>query len=239
MKNNPNELKYYGLHACLAIWKKRPDDIVRLYLDPAHLKRCKPLLQWCAQNKRAYHLVEPLELEKVSESVHHEGICLLARKPMPASPPNAATSGCLIYLDGVQNPHNLGAILRSAAHFGTLGIMGEKKILPALSPSCCRIAQGGAEEVPLLALDRPLAWLKEKRYALIATSSHKGEPLYNFRFPPRSALILGSESEGISKPLLASADHLIRIPGTGSVESLNVSVATALCLSEYYRQNPS
>jgi TrmH RNA methyltransferase len=233
---NPKELKYYGLHACLAIWKKRPNDIIRLYLDPALLKHCKPLLKWCAENKRAYHLIDPTELEKVSESVHHEGICLLAKKPMLSSPATA-TSGCLIYLDGVQNPHNLGAILRSAAHFGTLGVVGEKKILPALSPSCCRIAQGGAEEVSLMPLDQPLSWLKEKRYALIATSSHKGEDLYNFRFPPRSALILGSESEGISKKLLSQADHLIRVPGTGAVESLNVSVATALCLSEYYRQH--
>ncbi len=238
MKFNTTELKYYGFHACLAIWKKRPQDIVRIYLDPALLKRCKPLLKWCAQTKRAYHIVEPLELEKISESVHHEGICLLAKKP-PMASSLSTKNGCLIYLDGVQNPHNLGAIVRSAAHFGTLGIIGEKKILPALSPSSCRIAQGGAEEISLLPLSSPISWLKENRYALIATSSHKGEELYNFRFPPRAALVLGSETEGVSKQLLSQADHLIRIPGTGSIESLNVSVATALCLSEYYRQHRS
>ncbi len=229
------EIKYYGFHACLAIWKKRPEDIIRVYLDPVHLKALRPLLKWCAENKKAYHLIGADELNKVSDSVHHEGICLLAKMPKLGAP-NLPKEGkaCLLYLDGVQNPHNLGAILRSAAHFSLSGIAGVKD---SLSPSCCRIAMGGAEEIPLLSLEEPLAWLKKNRCALIATSSHKGDPLYSFRFPPRSALIFGSETDGVSKQILAQADHCIRIPGSGAVESLNVSVAAALCMSEYYRQH--
>lgn len=229
------EMKYYGLHACLAIWKKRPLDIVRVYLDPVHLKTLRPLLKWCAENKKAYHLIGADELNKVSDSVHHEGICMLARVRNPgahALPKEG--KACLLYLDGVQNPHNLGAILRSAAHFSLSGIVG---VNDSPSPSCCRIAMGGAEEIPLLPLQQPLAWLKQNRYALIATSSHRGDPLYSFRFPPRSALIFGSETDGVSKELLARADHCIRIPGSGAVESLNVSVAAALCMGEYYRQH--
>ncbi len=227
-------MKYYGFHACLAIWKKRPQDIIRVYLDPIHLKALRPLLKWCAENKKAYHIIEAKELEKVSGSVHHEGVCLLAKEPKEA-PPSFAKDGkaCLLYLDGVQNPHNLGAILRSAAHFSLSGILGTKD----LSPSCCRIAMGGSEIVPLFAPKDPFSWLKQNRFAILATSSHQGEPLYHFRFPPRSALIFGSETEGVSKTLLTKADHCIRIPGSGSVESLNVSVAAALCMSEYYRQH--
>lgn len=229
------EMKYYGLHACLAIWKKRPADIIRVYLDRMHLKTLRHLLKWCAENKRAYHLIGANELDKVSDSVHHEGICMLARTSKPTAPalPKEGKA-CLLYLDGVQNPHNLGAILRSAAHFSLSGIVG---VNDSLSPSCCRIAMGGAEEIPLLSLGEPFPWLKKNRYALIATSSHEGDPLYSFCFPPRSALIFGSETDGVSKELLAQADHCIRIPGSGAVESLNVSVAAALCMSEYYRQH--
>jgi len=238
MKSPLPELKYYGLHACLAIWKKRPLDIIRVYLDLGLLNSFKSLLQWCAKHKKAYHLVQGEELERISGSVHHEGICLLAKTAAPLFPPmSLEEKSCLLYLDGVQNPHNLGAILRSAAHFGISGITAEPKSFPPLSPSCCRIAMGGAEEIPLFPLDQPLAWLRQKRYTLIATSSHKGEPLYNFRFPARSALIFGSETDGICPPLLKKADHLIQIPGSGHVESLNVSVAAALCMSEYYRQH--
>lgn len=232
------ELKYYGLHACLAIWKKRPDDIIRVYLDPILLKELRPLLKWCAENKKAYHLIDPKELERVADSVHHEGICILAKAPKQRTPiPAKEGKACLLYLDGVQNPHNLGAILRSASHFSLSGIVGTIESLPSLSPSCCRIAMGGAEEIPLFPTKDPLAWLKQNRCEVIATSSHKGDSLYNFRFPPRSALILGSETDGVAKTLLAKADHCIRIPGSGSVESLNVSVAAALLMGEYYRQH--
>lgn len=229
-----NELKYYGLNACLAIWKKRPKDIIRVYLDPVHLKTVKPLLKWCAQNKKAYHLVKSDELNKISESVHHEGLCVFAKKPTYPREVEPK-DGCVLYLDGVHNPHNLGAILRSSAHFDVQAVIGDQ---PVLSPSCCRVAMGGAELVPWITPARPLAWLKKHGYALIATTSaHEGDPLFNFSFPPRAALILGSETNGISKQLLSKADCLVRIPGSGSVESLNVSVAAALCMSEYYRQH--
>ncbi len=243
------EIKYYGVHACLALFEKRPEDLIRVYLDESNLKMFKKVLKWCAEHKKAYHLIPASELDKVSDSVHHEGVCFLA-KALPTLREtdvlsllsNKNDKICLLYLDGVQNPHNVGSILRSAAHFGISYILGEKGKLPNLTPSACRIAKGGAEVVKLVILDRPedtLKKLKKLGFSFIGTSSHKGVSLYQFDFPSRSIIAMGGETMGLSPACVAVEDHQIEIPGTGEVESLNVSVATSLCLGEYYRQHQS
>ena len=128
------------------------------------------MLKSCAEMRKAYHIVETLDLDKVSDSVHHEGVCILAKELPPLTPQEflkgLSTRGpktCLLYLDGVENPHNLGSILRTAAHFGIPYILGQ---LPALTPSACRIAKGAAEIVRLVPLEKPAATLeklKQKR----------------------------------------------------------------------------
>jgi len=147
---------------------------------------------------------------------------------------------CLLYLDGVQNPHNIGSILRTAAHFGIPYLLGQKEKLPRLTPSACRIAKGGAESVQLVYLDNPLqalAQLKKLGFSLIGTSGQGQNSLYPFSFPAKSIIAFGAESDGMGKPLLQIASHILHIPGTGVVESLNVSVAASLALGEYFRQH--
>ena len=235
------EIKYYGIHACLALAAKRAPDIIRVYIDPSNVKNFKSLLKWCADNRKAYHIISSDELAKVSSSVHHEGICILAKEaptlPVETLLKNVPKRGCLLYLDGVENPNNFGSILRTAAHFGIPYILGEN--LP-LTPSACRIAKGGAEIVNLISLKKPmetLAALQKEGFALISTSSHGGESLYNFSFPERSIIAIGAESVGVQKHLMKRATHSIRIPGTDAIESLNVAVATSLCIGEYARQH--
>jgi TrmH RNA methyltransferase len=234
------ETKYYGIHACQAIAERRPKDIIRVYLDESNLKTFAPLLRWCAKEKKAYHIIPPGELDKVSDSIHHEGVCILAREPIPLDEKtfekNLPPKCCLIYLDGVENPHNIGSILRTASHFGVPYLLGEKLTLTA---SACRIAKGGAEIVRLVSLASPketLFRLERQGFKIIATSAHDGESLYRFSFPPRVILAIGSESTGLKNSFLKQA-RPIRVPGTGAVESLNVSVATALCIGEYYSQH--
>lgn len=240
MISRMKELKYYGIHACEALWQKRPKDIIRVYVDETQLRAFGPLLKWCAQNKKAYHIVKEEDLNKVTDSVHHEGICILAKelKPLYEEEMVLTEKMCLLYLDGVQNPHNLGSIIRTSAHFGISYILGER--LPSLSPSACRIAKGGAEIVRLVSLPYPLDTirrLKLKGFELIGTSSHKGSSLYEAPFSKRTILAIGSESDGLSKPLLKQVSRSIQIPGTDAVESLNVAVATGVCIGEYCRQH--
>lgn len=245
--SHKKEIKYYGLHSCLALFKARKDDIIRIYLDETNVKAFKSALKWCSEHKKAYHIVSAAELEKVTSSVHHEGVCILAKEldfiPMDEALKEINSRKekcCLLYLDGVQNPHNIGSIVRAMAHFGIPYILGEKGKLPSISPSAYRIAKGGAEFVRLVALDKPLdalRKLKQKGFSLVTTSSHGGVSLYKHTFPAHTVIIMGSESEGVSKELFSLAADKIQIPGTGAVESLNVAIATTLCVAEYCRQN--
>jgi TrmH RNA methyltransferase len=234
------EIKYYGLHACLAIWEHRPEDIIRVYLHESNVDAFRQVLKWCASKKLAYHIVPTDDLDRISDSVHHEGVCLLAREGLSLSLKDLKLGSSLLYLDGVQNPHNLGGVLRTAAHFGLSAILGEKGKLPMLSPSCCRIAKGGAELVPLIALPDPLEALRKLKaqgYTLIGTSSHAKVSLYRSVLPARSIFLIGAESTGLGTSFQRETNLTLMIPGTGKVESLNVSVATALCLGEYARQH--
>lgn len=189
------ELKYYGIHACLALAEKRPSDVVRAYIDSSNLKVFRAHLKRWAKERVPYHVVGPSDLEKLAGTLHHEGICVLAKEgpKLSLSALKRVTSGCLLFLDGVENPHNFGSILRTAAHFGVPFVLGEK--FP-LTPSACRIAKGGAEIVKPVLIERSLDALQElerKGFCLVATTAHGGESLYGFRFPEKTILMLGSE----------------------------------------------
>lgn len=235
------ELKFYGIHACLEIWKKRPNDVIRVYLTENNLKIFSLLLKWCSKEKKAYHIVGEEELYRITDSTHHEGVCILAlEKPPFPFRKISLDEECMLFLDGISNPHNVGSLIRSCTHFGIRHIIGEKDKLSLLSPSACRIAKGGSEHVSISYIDNlnELKILKEKGYKFIATdsNSNKAISLYKYNFPVKSLIILGSEDKGISNYLLKQADVILEIPGTNKIESLNVSVATALFLGEYWRQ---
>lgn len=242
-KKKTSELKYYGIHACFSIFEKRAADIIKVYIHDSNLKFFAPLLKWCAKFKKAYHIVDNQDLEKLTNSTHHEGICLVAKSPITLDFDTFLSSLkkpkiCLLYLDGVQNPHNIGSILRTCAHFGIPFILGNK--LPPLSPSACRIAKGGADVVKLVQIDHPkkaLEALKKLGFGFIGTSSHAKASLYGQPLPEKCMFVFGAEDSGMSQELTQSMTVNIQIPGTGAVESLNVSVATSLCLGEYTRQH--
>lgn len=242
----PQGLKYYGFHACLKLFESRPNDILRVYVEQRNVKDASPLLKWCAGKNKPYHIVSAEELEKVTSSVHHEGLCVLAKEPAPITLAEMLKEldtkkgpVCLLYFDGVQNPHNIGSIMRVCAHFGVAYILGEKTQMPSISPSAYRIAQGGAEHVKLIGLEnvkQALQQLEKKGFHILASSSHNGQSLYGFKLAPRTLLMMGSESEGINPKLMSAAKDRLLIPGTGLVESLNVSVATGVFLGEFWRQ---
>jgi RNA methyltransferase, TrmH family len=240
-----NEMKFYGFQCCLELFKKRKQDIIRVYADEGKVKNLSHVFKWCAQNKKAYHIVSSEELNKITESLHHEGICILAKEVHSYSfdeilkEISKEEKTILLYLDGVQNPHNIGSIMRVASHFGIKYILGDIKSLPELSPSACRIAIGAQENVFLVKLLDAIAdlrKLKKEGFSIIATSSHIGESLYKFNFSNKTIIIMGSEQNGIAAPVLKEASNVLQIPGTKNVESLNVSIASSIFLSEVWRQ---
>lgn len=243
MKTKKNqETKVYGQHAALKIFEKRPQDIVRAYVTNDGVFEFRPLMKYLADNKLAYHLVDKEELDSITKATHHENICLIVKnKKLPEVKELLEKKGrsLILCLEEVENPHNLGAIMRSAAHFGVSGIIYQAKVPVANSAAAIRTAEGGAETVPCLQIDDWSFVLDQgarNGFISYATSSYDGVSLFQIQFPEKLLLFLGAEREGLSEKLMKKMNQLISIPGTGEVESLNVSNATAVILSEWYRQ---
>ncbi|SEA59500.1 tRNA/rRNA methyltransferase [Alkalimonas amylolytica] len=239
------EQKIYGEKACQVLFARRPEAIIRLYLNAEQAPKCAAMMKYLAKAKKAYHLVEDAELDKLAASQHHGGIVMLVQQPesLPLHrylrQQKDANSDLILAMDGVSNPHNLGAIARTCAHFGVKAILlPEAQLL--YSGASVRTAAGGAEFVQAVhceKLPEALLLCRQAGYQLMSTSSHKGESLYQATLPAKAVMVFGEEMFGVSKAVAQKADTLLRIPGTDQVESLNVSVAAALIIGEWYRQH--
>lgn len=239
------ELRLYGLNAVRAVFEHRPQAIRKLYLSQARIPALQPLLKWCVANRVGYRVVEDEdELRRLASSTHHEGVVadVLRESPLAldawlqALPDGPA---CALWLDGVSNPHNLGAILRSAAHFGVSSLLVPEGATLALSGAAARVAEGGAEAVPFVRLgdvDDTLARLRDAGFMLAATVVRGGDSLFSTSVPARLVYVLGAEGGGMGDALADACDLRVSIPGTGAVESLNVAAATAVLLSQWARE---
>lgn len=243
--NREDEQKIYGEHACLAAFKHRPDAIVRLYLNQDAARRHGPLMSYLASQRKAYKVIKDDELSRVSATQHHGGMVMVVKKNAALTLDDLLEemadkeSCCILALDRVGNPHNLGAILRSAAHFGATHVVTSNSSTLA-NGSCARTAEGAAELIKVVEcefLEEALDILQERGYSIITTSSHQGDDIYDVDFPAKSVVVLGEEGKGINEEIIASSDQRLRISGTGLVESLNVSVAAGLILGEWWRQH--
>lgn len=237
-------VKVYGQHSVLAALRARPEAVVRAYIDEGRKVSLGPLMRDLAAHRIAYRVVPTRELERVAASQHHEGACLLV-KPRVVPSLEAWVGSCppaasALVLDGAKNPHNLGAIVRTAAHFGVRGvwIVGSVSLHGALA----RVAEGGMESVDVFTTTHPvevLRTLARAGFALIGADQTSSESLYAHRFARRTAFILGAEREGLTDIVRPELETALSIPGTGAVESLNVSTSAAVMVSEYARQRAS
>jgi TrmH RNA methyltransferase len=235
------ETRIYGENACLAVFKKRPQDIIQVFLTKELMKKLPQITKYCVQNKKAYHLVLRSELESMTKATHHEDICMLIKQGARRSLENFLSikpESCLILaLENVANPHNIGAILRSAAHFGATAIL-VSDIKTAESASSLRTSEGGSEFVEIFEakdFKAALLLLSKNKFQIVATSSHAKNNLFDLKWEKKVVVLFGEEAEGLT-PELLKLGTTVKIPGTDNVESLNVSVASALILSDYYQK---
>lgn len=145
----------------------------------------------------------------------------------------------LLVLDGVQDPHNLGACMRTADAAGVDAVVVPRHGAAGLGPTVSKVAAGAAEHLPFAAvgnLGRVLAWLKDYGVAVVGTSDQGAGSLFDTELDRHLALVMGREHTGLSKAVAARCDELVSLPMTGSVSSLNVSVAAGICLYETLRQ---
>jgi len=242
-RQRAEETRVYGENACQALFQSRPDCIVRAWFVQSVTPRFKEALRWMAANRKAYHVVDEAELVKASGTEHHGGVCFIIKKRSGISVQQwvdqAEAEDCVLALEDVGNPHNLGAMMRSCAHFGVKGVLLDDAAIIE-SGAAIRTAEGGAEHVQAITGDSIIGALDAFRkagYSIVTTSSHEGTPLFKAELPKKMVLVLGQERDGLSDAALSSADMSVSIQGTGNVESLNVSVATGVLLAEWWRQN--
>lgn len=238
------EGKIYGVNACHKFFAHRREALIRAYFTEATAKRFGEVMKHCAGVRLAYHIVDEAEMEKITASTHHEGVCFLIKKLPPLSVGSwlklngKRHKQAVLVLENVGNPHNLGAILRICAHFGVPAV-AVNDAGAMNSGAAVRVAEGGAEFVEVLGysnLEHLLAEFHQAGFSVVTTTSHGGSDLFLARMPEKALILFGEESKGLSKKALASSDLRVKIPGTDAVESLNVSTAAAVVLAEYWRQ---
>jgi TrmH RNA methyltransferase len=233
---NARELRLYGINAVQAVFKARPEAVRKLYLSQARIPQFKALLAWCVSQRIGYRVVEEADLSKLAASTHHEGVVadVLRVAPQPLQDWLAALPAgpvLALWLDGVGNPHNFGAILRSSAHFGVAGLLLPAGATLGLSGAAARVAEGGAEAVPLVQLPQTataMAQLRQAGFAVAATLVEGGQDVFAAALPQRLVYVMGAESEGMDRQFARDCDLQLSIRGSGKVESLNVASATAV-----------
>ena len=237
----------YGIHSVRVMLTRSPQRIRRLLLasarEDARLGEIRALAQ------RAGVQVAPADvatLDKLSDGGRHQGV--VAELQAQAGDPEtqleqaleaAGASPLLLVLDGVQDPHNLGACLRSADAAGVAAVIAPRDRAAGLTPVARKVAAGAAESVPFVSvvnLARTLRDLKERGVWLVGTADDAGQTLYDVDLTGPTAIVLGSEGEGMRRLTRETCDQLVSIPMAGAVESLNVSVATGVVLYEAVRQ---
>ncbi|NIF21082.1 MULTISPECIES: tRNA/rRNA methyltransferase [Pantoea] len=242
-RQRQEETRVYGENACQALFQHRPESIVRAWFVQSVTPRFREALRWMAANRKAYHVVNDDELAKASGTEHHGGVCFIIKKRLGMAVSDwlaqADEKDCVLALEDVSNPHNLGGIMRSCAHFGVKGLLVNDASLLE-SGAAVRTAEGGAEHVKAISGESFAEGLEAFRragYTIVTTSSHQGTPLAQAQLPAKMVLVLGQEREGLSDSTFQQGDMSLSIGGTGRVESLNVSVATGVLLAEWWRQN--
>ena len=233
-------LRVTGFPAVSALFAIAPERVEKLFFDQKAKVQAGAFCSEMARSRKPYRLVEAEEMERVAGTILHGGIVALAQ-PRPVPDFNSVEAAkwahenkLLLLLDGVSNPHNFGAITRTAAFLGVPRLVlsdHPKQALP--SDASYRVAEGGMEHVELYRgknFSQMLKKLKQS-HRLVGTSAEGGQPIGNLKRSDRPfALILGNEEDGIPLETLKTCDDIVTIPGSGAVQSLNVSASAAILI---------
>ncbi|MFC3109328.1 23S rRNA (guanosine(2251)-2'-O)-methyltransferase RlmB [Undibacterium arcticum] len=235
----------FGFHAVTARLRHDASSIEEIYVDAGRVdRRMQDLLHAAkAANVRVIS-VDDQRLDRIVGTRRHQGVIALAGEISLARNLDELLDGIdgpplLLVLDGITDPHNLGACLRVADGAGAHAVIVPKDRAVGLNATAAKVASGAAESVPYITvtnLARTLRELKEREILLIGTTDDVETSLYQADFTGPAALVMGSEGEGMRRLTRETCDVLISIPMFGAVESLNVSVASGVCLFEARRQ---
>lgn len=237
----------FGIHPVETLLKKDPQQIILLYIQQGrHDQRIQQLIHVATQQSIAIQEISRRKLDELLPQVNHQGVVARCLKMDSYTESDIAdildslsVPPFLLILDGVQDPHNLGACLRTANAAGVHLVIAPKDDAVGITPIVRKVACGAAETTPFIQvtnLARTLDELKERGIWLFGAVGDAKVSLYSADLTGSIALVLGAEGRGLRRLTKELCDHLIAIPMLGTVESLNVSVATGICLFEALRQ---
>ncbi|MZH98326.1 23S rRNA (guanosine(2251)-2'-O)-methyltransferase RlmB [Dickeya dianthicola] len=236
----------YGIHAVKALLEQDPQRFLDVFtLKGREDRRLQPLIAELEANGIAVQVANRQWLDDKVEGAVHQGIVARVKEgrqyqenDLPGLLASLDTPFLLV-LDGVTDPHNLGACLRSADAAGVHAVIVPRDRSAQLNATAKKVACGAAETVPLIRvtnLARTLRFLQEQNVWVVGTAGEADHTLYQSKLTGPLALVMGAEGEGMRRLTREHCDELISIPMAGSVSSLNVSVATGICLFEAVRQ---
>jgi TrmH RNA methyltransferase len=249
-----DELAICGMKAALALAEYHPETINRLFLREDRLKLFTKICKNLAERKRPYKICDNEELERICKSVHHQGVVMMIEEPLIEALTRedldlwAQAGKTGLVLHEVGNDHNLGAIARAAAFFDAhFIIVNEHDSEARLTTSAYRVAEGGMEHKTVKKIGDTAAFLKDaaREIMVIGTDVRARRRIGDLSGivkdrrkgstrRPGIALVLGNEETGLPQNVKDNCSCLLRVPGTGNIESLSVSQAAALFLREIY-----
>lgn len=238
----------YGFHAVGVRLKTAPQSIIEVYVDPT--RRDQRMRQFLARAREAGVRVieaDAPRLAGLAGTAAHQGVAARVQPVVPSRSLDDLLDQLeadgrvplLLVLDGVTDPHNLGACLRVADGAGAHAVIAPKDHAVGINATVAKVASGAAETVPYFMvtnLARTLNELKERNIWVIGTSDDAPKTLYEVDLKGPVALVLGAEGAGMRQLTRKTCDELVSLPMRGAVESLNVSVASGICLYEAVRQ---
>lgn len=234
-----------GFHAVTSRLRQRPETIREIYIDAERNDaRAKDLRRMAGSANVRVIPVDGKRLDGMAGGARHQGVVAQADPlRMPQFIDDALESlkepPLLLILDGVQDPHNLGACLRVADGAGAHAVIAPKDRSVGLTTTAIKVSSGASESVPYIVvtnLARTMRDLKERGVWLIGADDEAKDSIYEAKLEGPLGLVLGAEGEGLRRLTKDSCDGLVRIPMMGAVESLNVSVASGICLYEARRR---
>ncbi|BCB27762.1 23S rRNA (guanosine-2'-O-)-methyltransferase RlmB [Sulfurimicrobium lacus] len=236
----------YGFHAITSRLRQNPSSVQEIHLDEGRHDQRSRDLQQLAESLGVRVIQTPRQrLDGMAPEGRHQGVVakVAAALALPHTLDGVleglSEPALLLVLDGVQDPHNLGACLRVADAMGAHAVIAPKDRAAGLNPTVRKVASGAAETVPFITvtnLARTLRELQELGIWVVGTAGEAESDLFGIKLDGPLALVLGAEGEGLRRLTRENCDQLARIPMFGTVESLNVSVAAGMCLFEARRQ---
>ncbi|AKH19530.1 23S rRNA (guanosine(2251)-2'-O)-methyltransferase RlmB [Sedimenticola thiotaurini] len=238
-----------GLHSVRTALKHGAGALLEIWIEGARKqdRRMRELISLARESAVQVSYVSREQLDEMTRGSNHQGVA--ARTRVPSSLDEKALEALLagldvppflLVLDGVQDPHNLGACLRSADAAGVHAVIAPKDRSVGLTPTACKVASGAAETIPFIQvtnLSRTLKGLQSDHGIwLVGTAGESDASLYDANLQGALAIVMGGEEKGMRRLTRESCDLLVKLPMAGAVESLNVSVAAGICLFEAVRQ---